>query len=78
MIDQALAAPVRRALPFFQPSAPGRLEDCGIGSHDHFCLPLAASKPRTSPDGWLVRLLSAIAEPTITVLPTTAGGEVSS
>ena len=50
-IDQAFAAPVRAALPFFQVSAPTAAESCGIGSQVHLSLPLAASKPRTSPLG---------------------------
>src|SRR5262249_8974678 len=58
--------------------APGALGSCGIGSQVHLSFPVRASKPRTSPLGWSVALLSAIPEPTTMVFRTTAGGGVSS
>jgi hypothetical protein len=47
-----------------------------MGCHVLFSLPVMASKPRTSPLGSSVYALSWIPEPTTTVLPMIAGGEV--
>ena len=75
--DQALEEPVRPALLFFQVSAPTADGFCGTGSQLHFCFPVSASKPRTSPLGCGSRAPSAIADPTTIVSPITAGGDVT-
>ena len=78
MTDQALAPPARAPLWFFHESAPTADGSCGTGSQVHFSLPVTASKPRTSPLGCGFEVPSAMPEPTTIVLPTTAGGEVTS
>ena len=48
----------------------------GIGSHFQRKAPERASKARTTPPGMFTRLLSSIADPTITMSSATAGGDV--
>src|SRR5438105_819393 len=62
--DQALAAPT--------------FADAGRGSHFQRSVPVRASKARTTPLGSSARLLSAIADPTMTISRRIAGGDVIS
>ncbi len=70
MTAQALPAPVRRGWPA------GALAMSCSGSQLQRNAPVRASKPRTTPLGITARLLSSMAEPTMTTPSTTTGGEV--
>src|ERR1700755_1325741 len=74
--DHALAAPVFHlaAVPDAEVTADGALG--GMGSQLQRSAPVRASNARTTPEGMSTRLLSSIAEPTITRSSITAGGEV--
>src|SRR5882757_1923430 len=69
--DHAFAAPAFHLPPDAEGCGFG-----GIGSQLQRSAPVRASNPRTTPEGMSARLLSSIAEPTITRLSITAGGDV--
>jgi hypothetical protein len=69
---------VRAGLPSRQVAEAGSRASWGIGSKVQRSAPVRASKPRTSPLAGARRLLSAMADPAITMSPTTAGGDVIS
>ena len=73
-IDHALAAPLRHAVAELVVAA--SVPFGGIGSHFQRKAPERASKARTTPPGMSTRLLSSIADPTITMSSATAGGDV--
>ena len=71
-----LVAPEYRQESFSQVSMPGS-PSCGIVWKIHFISPVRASKPRTWPGGADCRIpLSCTIEPTTTVSPAMAGGEL--
>src|SRR5882724_2615268 len=75
---QELAAPVVAAWEGFHSAAAGCVGLSGIGSNDHRCAPVLASKARITPRSTSVARLSPTDDPTTIVSPRTAGGDVTS